>query len=489
MASTETAWEPTTVRAVAGSALSWAWFDALFMGSFFPAAEIGASVAEMSSLAVYLASALVSLLPFLAPTPSRRLLEHAPSLAAIGVCGTLGTTLLATYSYLTHPLLLVAGGTLAGLFMGASQIAWGAIYCRDGERSATPVVAGSLALAVVLDVMLLLMAPLATAVLFAVFPAASMAVFATLPPERRAYDAPATKGIGPVRGPAAYIRTYFGVSVTLFFAIVLVMTGFGYVQHISSFSSATSALGSGGVFVQLVRGGVAVAQFVLVALLSWRVGAVYRAGLLVMIGGFMAMPLALTPEAFIVSAAVIVGGYTVFDLLKWCVFSQIAHTQSCDALKTIALLRLVSSVCYLAGTGLGMGLVGADYQPDAVLAGETNVVGYLVVIATVLLLSSQDIWGLFASHARTAAENDIRDNEDAASEASRFNRRLVASFEGLGLTEREQEIALLLVRGRTQPWIAEFLGISESTVGTHVRHIYQKAGVHTRQEFLDGLEL
>jgi DNA-binding CsgD family transcriptional regulator len=29
------------------------------------------------------------------------------------------------------------------------------------------------------------------------------------------------------------------------------------------------------------------------------------------------------------------------------------------------------------------------------------------------------------------------------------------------------------------------LGISENTVGTHMRHIYQKMGVHNRQDFID----
>lgn len=35
------------------------------------------------------------------------------------------------------------------------------------------------------------------------------------------------------------------------------------------------------------------------------------------------------------------------------------------------------------------------------------------------------------------------------------------------------------------PLVAEALGISENTVGTHVRHIYQKAEVHDRQQLLD----
>ena len=52
-------------------------------------------------------------------------------------------------------------------------------------------------------------------------------------------------------------------------------------------------------------------------------------------------------------------------------------------------------------------------------------------------------------------------------------------------TAREKEIAVLLAQGRTQPRIADMLGISENTVGTHVRHIYQKTEVHDRQQFID----
>lgn len=57
-----------------------------------------------------------------------------------------------------------------------------------------------------------------------------------------------------------------------------------------------------------------------------------------------------------------------------------------------------------------------------------------------------------------------------------------------GLTEREREVFLLLARGRNTPFIMESLRISKSTAKTHVRHIYQKLGVHTRQELIDVVE-
>jgi DNA-binding NarL/FixJ family response regulator len=49
-----------------------------------------------------------------------------------------------------------------------------------------------------------------------------------------------------------------------------------------------------------------------------------------------------------------------------------------------------------------------------------------------------------------------------------------------GLTERELEVLLVLVRGDSNRQIANHLGISAKTVGHHVQHVYQKAGVRSR---------
>ena len=49
-----------------------------------------------------------------------------------------------------------------------------------------------------------------------------------------------------------------------------------------------------------------------------------------------------------------------------------------------------------------------------------------------------------------------------------------------GLTEREVDVLRLIARGRSNKEVARELGISAKTVGTHVEHIYAKAGVTTR---------
>jgi HD-GYP domain-containing protein (c-di-GMP phosphodiesterase class II) len=49
-----------------------------------------------------------------------------------------------------------------------------------------------------------------------------------------------------------------------------------------------------------------------------------------------------------------------------------------------------------------------------------------------------------------------------------------------GLTRRELEVLLALVVGQSNQAIADGLGISAKTVGHHVQHVYQKAGVRSR---------
>lgn len=60
--------------------------------------------------------------------------------------------------------------------------------------------------------------------------------------------------------------------------------------------------------------------------------------------------------------------------------------------------------------------------------------------------------------------------------------RLVAGRQGL--SARELEVLVLLMHGRNVPAIAQELSISKNTVQTHVRHIYEALGVHTRQDLV-----
>lgn len=66
-------------------------------------------------------------------------------------------------------------------------------------------------------------------------------------------------------------------------------------------------------------------------------------------------------------------------------------------------------------------------------------------------------------------------------------RRVLHMFAGMavprsdyGLTEREREILMLLVEGRTNHQIARHLGLSPHTIDSHIRNVYAKLHVNRR---------
>ena len=63
--------------------------------------------------------------------------------------------------------------------------------------------------------------------------------------------------------------------------------------------------------------------------------------------------------------------------------------------------------------------------------------------------------------------------------------RLAQKF---ALTDREREIFSFLAKGRSVPVIAEQLGVSQNTVRFHCKNIYEKCGVHSKQELLSLME-
>ncbi len=374
----------------------------------------------------------------------------------------------------------IAGAVLCALFMTAAILAWGAVYCRDGMRSAVLYVAGGFACAIVPDLLFLLMAPPAAAIVPAVLPLLSMALLLAMPaaarsyPERASAAAPAPS---LPQSPAGLIRRTLGVSVPTVCSVALIMLGLGYMQHQISFAPVAGvAQTDSGVTLQIVRGAFSIVLFAVVALFPPRAdrlprrAARHRRGLLA-----HAVPLR--------NRGVLgLGGgqrrriHGQFDVLIWIVVTQSVYAGLGDAPRIVCTVQMVvrSAFCGLGGI-LGMALDGVAHAaafPNA----DAILVGYLMTIAIVLVLSSRDIWELF--DARPAAPAD-----PAAADAR--SERIARLSETWGLTEREREIFALLAIGRTQPWIAENLGISESTVNSHVRHIYSKSNIRNRQELLD----
>ncbi len=70
----------------------------------------------------------------------------------------------------------------------------------------------------------------------------------------------------------------------------------------------------------------------------------------------------------------------------------------------------------------------------------------------------------------------------------RFHDRCLEVAAAFELSPKETEVMTLFAKGRSAARIQEELFISKGTVSTHLRHIYQKMDVHSKQELLDVIE-
>ena len=67
-------------------------------------------------------------------------------------------------------------------------------------------------------------------------------------------------------------------------------------------------------------------------------------------------------------------------------------------------------------------------------------------------------------------------------------QRLARLAAEAGLTQTEEQIALLAVRGRSRAVIARELGYSANTVRNYTHTLYSKLGIHSKQELIDLVE-
>lgn len=113
----------------------------------------------------------------------------------------------------------------------------------------------------------------------------------------------------------------------------------------------------------------------------------------------------------------------------------------------------------------------AEHVFDALAAGAT---GYLLkrTNRATLLAALQEVQAGGSPMSSTVARQVVQF----------FQKSRAAVPEADRLSGREQEILQLLARGRQNKEIVAELGISPSTVATHIRRIYEKLHVHSRAE-------
>ena len=464
------------VRALMGSACLWSWVGALYMSAFFVPFGRQGGMAEAATWGASLLGVPICL-AFL--WKRERACKALASRGALWASGTAGVaaSLLLIWSAQTGSLALLGLGALLGaLFMAVAVVSWGSLYCSGGMRTVTLYVAGAFACTPVPNVVFSLLVPPVSAYAFALLPLASMALLALVDPQSRAYDPEAPVCPRGPSTPAGRLHRILGISPAAVCGLMLIMLGIGYMEHRVSFSASPNLpFASDGLVVQLVHGVVAAVLFAVMTFWPKHAAAVYRAGLLVIIAGFSLMPFLYGSAGFWASGAVIIAGYVTFDVLVWIIVAQSAHSKRLDAFVGVCVMRVLinGTFCSLGGL-LAMGVSNLGIS-TAFACADAVLVGYVVTVAVVLVLSSRGVWELF---------EPVCDPGGPAPAPS-LSERMQALAEEWGLTARERDVFELLAVGRTQPWVAAHLGISENTVDSHVRRIYAKSGVNCRQDLLD----
>jgi DNA-binding CsgD family transcriptional regulator len=100
--------------------------------------------------------------------------------------------------------------------------------------------------------------------------------------------------------------------------------------------------------------------------------------------------------------------------------------------------------------------------------------------ANVVTVPGRD--GLVTLHA--SKPDPVGDRIAIVIEAARGPRAATVRLEAAGATAREREVATLIARGLTNPEIAETLVLSPHTVGDHVKSLFDKLDVASRQELV-----
>lgn len=170
--------------------------------------------------------------------------------------------------------------------------------------------------------------------------------------------------------------------------------------------------------------------------------------------------------------AVNTGGFACFFNLMWYFAAVLAaHGTGNRVTLLVALLFFSSQLGQMLGA-----LVPAQFAT----AFSSGLMYLLLLVLTLFLYwRAKAIRNAAGASDRASALSNAREDELSAA-ADAWAQRF-------GFSPREVEIAQLLVQRIPYKQISEQLFVSGNTVKTHVRNIYKKAGVSSREELLEKL--
>ena len=215
-------------------------------------------------------------------------------------------------------------------------------------------------------------------------------------------------------------------------------------------------------------------------------GRLYSVALPLSAAGFLLLPLIWNAAGGIVNAFAQVGAM-VAALILWCMMADGARRTRISPVLLFSPSLIVTNGASLAGTVVGFANASRIHQGDLALTTVALVSVYLLLMAALVLFRNR------GAAARTPGYDyevvslgpEAASAVPSASPEEALAVRCDEIAEDYGFTPREGDIFLLLAQGHTLPAISERLFVSENTVKSHAKRIYQKLAIHSRAELID----
>lgn len=217
-------------------------------------------------------------------------------------------------------------------------------------------------------------------------------------------------------------------------------------------------------------------------LLSREVGlrSVYKSVMLVMAVFFMLLPVFTDISA--VESTIALAGYGTFNVLIWVLLADISFNFRFSSIMVFGIGWGMITLGVLLGSIAGEAICQlAPFAPQTL-----SLIALLATLA--ILISYMFVFRESDLIALTKPDDETDKQASEIGHRRRFQDRCREAAVEYGLSPKETEIMILFAKGRSSARIQEELYLSRGTVTTHLRHIYQKMDVHSKQEFLDVIE-
>lgn len=178
----------------------------------------------------------------------------------------------------------------------------------------------------------------------------------------------------------------------------------------------------------------------------------------------------------------VAGGYTAFSILIMVLCSNLCYRYGVSAVWLFGMERSLRLVFMFLGRCVyeyGSVITVGSVRGTTIASGIAILA---VVMGTFFLLSQKELSSKWGASFLVGPEG----NGEAVRKQELADRcELLAKR--FGLTSRETEVLILLAQRKTVGMIERELYIANGTAKAHVRHVYQKFDIHSREELFDLL--